>query len=67
MNELDPKKTICVCKVDGREVGRIPATASNANQYLTDMALRHNGMVVDYEEDPMGLQSSLHNIFLNPR
>jgi len=48
---LDPHKVICVCKHNGREVGRIAATASNANAYMTELALRYRGLEVEYVED----------------
>ncbi len=58
---LDPHKTICVCKVDGREVGRIPATAPNAATYMTRLARLYGSLQVDYEPDPTGgLPAVLH-------
>jgi hypothetical protein len=62
---LDPYKTICVCKVGGKEVGRIPATAKNAPAYLDEMARtyagRPGGMQVEYEEDQTGgLLAAIH-------
>ncbi len=57
-NQLDPHKTILVCRVDGKEVGRKPATSKNASAWLQEMASYYarNGksMTVDYEEDPTG-------------
>lgn len=48
---LQPSTTILVCKHKGREVGRIAATAPNAEAYLTELA-RHYGLLeVDYERD----------------
>lgn len=62
---LDPHKTILVLKCQGKEVGRIPATAPNASAYLQEMASvyakREGGMQVDYEPDPTGgLLALLH-------
>ena len=58
---LNPHKTILVCKVQGREVGRIRATAENAEAYLIDLAIRYREMQVDYESDPTdGLLAVLH-------
>ena len=56
--QLDPRKTILVCKVDGREVGRKRASDPNAGAYLQRLASFYLGdgksMTVDYEEDPTG-------------
>lgn len=58
---LDPHKTILVVKHHGREVGRIPATVPNAEQYLTEMARMYGDCAVDYEPDPTrGLLALLH-------
>ena len=57
---LDPYKTICVCKHNGKEVGRIPATAKRAPAYLQELASRYGSLEVEYEEDPTaGLPAGL--------
>lgn len=48
---LNPANTICVAYKDGKEVGRIAATAKNAAQYLDDLAKHHGGIEVQYEEN----------------
>jgi len=54
-NQLDPYKTILVCRVDGKEVGRKSAKSPNANAWLQEMALSYTRdgkmMTVDYVED----------------
>ena len=58
---MDPHKTILVLKHDGREVGRIPATAKNANLYLEEMAMHYRDLEVDYVPDTTGgLLAILH-------
>jgi hypothetical protein len=37
---LDPHKTILILKHDGKEVGRVAATAPNANEYMEELG-RH--------------------------
>ena len=50
--QMDPAKTICVVKHNGKEVGRIAATAPNASAYITGLVQRHReGVTVDYEEN----------------
>lgn len=51
---LDPHKTILVLRHKGREVGRIPATADNANDYLAEMAVTYKELTVDYEPTGFG-------------
>ena len=48
---MRPEQTILVCRHNGREVGRIPATARTAEIYLEEMALHYKHMVVEYEYD----------------
>lgn len=52
---LEPSKTVCVVKHEGKEVGRIAASAKNASDYIQELALhcgRQGGSVtVDYERD----------------
>ena len=57
----NPHTTILVVKHNGKEVGRMPATAPNANEHLADLARHylaeseHPGEItVDYEPDPTG-------------
>ena len=58
---LDPYKTILVVKHKGKEVGRIPAMADNASDYLNEIAQVYKEITVDYEKDPTdGLLLSLH-------
>lgn len=58
---MDPYKTMLVCKANGKEVGRIPATAPNANDYLQELASHYGGLQVDYvEDDTAGLIAELH-------
>lgn len=58
---MDPYKTILVVKHKGKEVGRIPAMASNVNDYLSNMAMLYKGGTVEYEKDPTdGLLYALH-------
>lgn len=58
---MDPDKTILVCKHNGKEVGRIPATAPNAEKYLETMTQIYGFLQVDYEPDLTGgLLSELH-------
>lgn len=47
----DPYKTMCVVKHDGKEVGRIPATAPNAEAYISELASFYHGVDVDYVHD----------------
>ncbi len=49
---LDPHKTILVCKHDGKEVGRVRATAPNAEAYQVELVRHYGHIEVDYEEDP---------------
>jgi hypothetical protein len=48
---MDPNKTILVCKHEGREVGRIAATAPNASAYVQTLAEHYKSMTVDYVRD----------------
>lgn len=58
---MDPEKTILVCKYKGKEVGRIPATAPNAEAYMTELARHCGGLDVDYVPDETGgLLAALH-------
>lgn len=58
---LDPHKTILVCKHNGKEVGRIPETSPNAEEYVATLARYYGGLTIDYEDDPTGgLLAALH-------
>ena len=58
---MDPHKTICVCKHKGKKVGSIPATATNAEAYITELVRQYGDIQVDYEPDPTGgLLAALH-------
>jgi hypothetical protein len=58
---LDPHKTLCVCYFKGKKVGSIPATAPNAEAYITELARQYGELNVDYEPDPTGgLLNALH-------
>ena len=61
--ELDPNKTVLVCKTpDGKEVGRIAAhapNAPNANDYMVGLTLAYDGLQVDYEIDETGIYAIL--------
>lgn len=48
---LDPHKVICVCKHNGKEVGRIAATAKNAEEYISTLASHYGSLQVEYVED----------------
>ena len=47
----DPNKTICVVKHEGKEVDRIPASADNASDYITELAKHYGDVQVDYEHN----------------
>lgn len=49
--ELDPNKTILICKFEGKEVGRIAASAKNAEAYVTELGKHYGELQIDYEED----------------
>lgn len=44
---MDPHKTMLVIKHEGREVGRISATAKNVQAYLEELARFYNGIEID--------------------
>jgi hypothetical protein len=49
---MDPHKTVCVCKdKNGKEVGRIAASARNAPDYIQELASHYGEMTVEYVED----------------
>lgn len=47
----NPYAQICVCKHNGKEVGRIAASAKNASQYIDDLVRTHGPITIEYEED----------------
>lgn len=49
---MNPHSVICVCKHNGKEVGRIAATAPNAEAYMTELLRCYGGLQVEYIEDP---------------
>jgi hypothetical protein len=49
---LDPYKVMCVVTHEGREVGRIAASAPNAPAYLDELARFYGTLSVEYVEDP---------------
>lgn len=58
---LDPYKTILVLKHNGKEVGRIPAKAPNAEAYVNELTGFYKSLQIDYEPDPTGgLLYALH-------
>lgn len=50
--QLNPEKTVCVCYHDGKEVGRVPATAPRAVDYIDELARHHGNLEVKYEIIP---------------
>lgn len=59
--QQDPYKTMLVCKHDGKEVGRIPATAPNASAYMQELATHYGQLEVEYVHDEnAGLLAQLH-------
>lgn len=49
---MNPETTICVVKTeDGREVGRVPAAAPNAEAYITELVRQYGSVHVDYVHD----------------
>lgn len=59
---MDPYKTVLVCKHQGCEVGRIPATAPNAQAYMQELASHYGGLEVEYVHDENAglLAAALH-------
>lgn len=58
---MNPHTTILVGKYNGREVGRIPATAPNAEEYMRELVSHYGKLEIDYEKDPTdGLLAMLH-------
>lgn len=58
---LDPHKTICVVKHGDKEVGRIPASAPNAEAYIAELIRHYGNCHVDYVPDQTGgLLAMLH-------
>ena len=61
---MRPEKTILVCKHNGREVGRIPASAPTAEAYCEELRLHYKDMTVDYVHDK---NAELLALFHRPR
>lgn len=49
--QMNPYKTMCVVKHNGKEVGRIAATAPNAAAYIDELAAHYKEVTVDYVYD----------------
>ena len=49
--QLDPLKVICVVRCNGKEVGRIPAAAPKATDYMDNLVRTHGGIQVEYVEN----------------
>ena len=49
--KLNPANTVCVVKHEGREVGRVAATAANASAYIQELTSHYKNVTVDYIED----------------
>lgn len=49
--QTDPYKTMYVCKHNGKEVGRIPATAVRAPDYINELASHYGDLDVEYVYD----------------
>lgn len=59
--EMNPYKTMCICKHNGKEVGRIPATAVTAPDYISELASHYGSLEVEYVYDKnAGLLAELH-------
>lgn len=54
MKPLNPRKTICVVTHDGKEVERIPASAPNAEAYITELIHHYGRCKIYYEPDTSG-------------
>ena len=49
---MNPENTICIVKnSEGKEIGRIAATAPNAPQYIEELTRYSGGGTVEYVED----------------
>lgn len=64
--QLNPDTTICIVKHDGKEIGRIAATAPNASEYINELVRYYKtGVTLDYEEN--ATEASLSRLFSTPR
>lgn len=66
---LDPYKTMCVITHEGKEVGRIPATATNAEAYINELVRFYKNVSVNYVYDAnASLLAELHggNRYIKP-
>lgn len=48
---FDPRKTMLVIRYNGKEVGRIAATARNADDYIMELGRHYNDLEIDYVYD----------------
>ena len=55
---LNPNNTMCIVKHDGKEVGRIAATAFNAELYMKSLVKVHGSVTIDYIEDETSVMIS---------
>jgi hypothetical protein len=63
---INPNSAMMVVKHDGREVGRIAASAPNASAYINELSSQYkSGVTVDIEED--ALSAELSRMFNTPR
>jgi hypothetical protein len=64
--QLDPAKTICVCKHNGVKVGSIRATDPNASEYIQNLTRQYDGLQVEHEvEDDAEIMRLVRGIFKN--
>jgi hypothetical protein len=60
--QMDPEKTMCVCYHNSKEVGRVPATAPRAVDYIDELARQYGSLEVKYETLPdCPLLAALHS------
>lgn len=50
--QVNPYDVMCVIKHEGKEVGRIAASAPNASDYIDRLVSRYGHLTVDYEQNP---------------
>lgn len=48
---MKPQKVVCVVKKDGKEIGRVAATAPNAIAYVDNLVRHHGNCSIEYVED----------------
>lgn len=49
--QQDLYQIMLVCKHDGKEVGRIPAIASNAEAYMRELTMHYGKLEVEHVHD----------------